>query len=107
MFLKRHLRGMVLSMMFISAAATTCLSESYDPDPYDNIPPVVSLEFHYLVPERANVQVQHAFSKGRLVLLGSVTHRNRAYAGVAVAFVPQDIPELSPNSFHPPAPLRC
>jgi hypothetical protein len=108
MFLKRYLRGAVLAMMFISAAATTCVSDSYDPDPFDDNPPVVTLEFHYLVRDRASVQVQYAFSGNRLIVLGSAAHRNRAHSSAAVAFVPQDLPELSSNTLlYPPVPLRC
>jgi hypothetical protein len=107
MFLKAYLRGTVLAMMFILAAAASCLSESYDPDPYDDAPPVVTLEFQYLVPEYASIQMQNAFSRSHLTLLGSTQHRNRAQAGQAVAFVPQDSPDIASSSFPVPMPLRC
>jgi hypothetical protein len=107
MFLRRYLRGAVLAVMFVLAAATTCLCDSYDPDPYDSTPPVVILQFQYLVPERASGQVQNAFSRGRSNLFGSAQHRNRARAGQAVAFVPQDSPKLFSDFFQTPMPLRC
>jgi hypothetical protein len=107
MFLSRYLRGTVLAAMFTLAAATTCLCDSYDPDPYDNTPPVVILQFQYLVPERGSTQVQNAFCRSRLNLLGSAQHRNRTRAGQAVAFVPQDSPKLLSDFFQAPVPLRC
>jgi hypothetical protein len=107
MALKRYFRNAVLAIMFISAAATTCISESYDPDPYDDIPPVVSLEFHYLVPERASVQVQQALSWSKLVILGSAQYRNHAHAAATTPFAPQFLLEPSSNSFQATMALRC
>ncbi|HEX7289237.1 MAG TPA: hypothetical protein VF532_23835 [Candidatus Angelobacter sp.] len=107
MFLRRYLRGTVLAVMFVLAAATTCLCDSYDPDPYDDAPPVVILQFQYLVSEHASAQVQNNFSRGRLNLFGGAQHRNRARAGRAVAFVPQDSAKLFSDYFQTPVPLRC
>lgn len=107
MFLRRYMRGAVLAVMFTLAAATTCLCDSYDPDPYDDTPPVVVLQFQYVVPEHASAQVQNAFSRSRLNLFGSAQHRNRARAGQAVAFVPQDSPRLFSGFFQALIPLRC
>lgn len=58
MFLVSHrtLRGMVLGLMFFLAGTSCCWSNSYDPDPYDNIPPVVRVDFNYVVPSAVTVR---------------------------------------------------
>ncbi|MBZ5494329.1 MAG: hypothetical protein LAO76_25670 [Acidobacteriia bacterium] len=65
MFLLSHrsLRGFVLGLMFFLAGGTICWSDSYDPDPYDDIPPVVTVDFNYVVPSQItrhapNIQVE-------------------------------------------------
>lgn len=57
MFLKSHrlLRAMVLGLMFFLAVTAPCSANSYDPDPYDDTPPVVSVEFNYVVPSQPNL----------------------------------------------------
>lgn len=57
MFLLSHrsLRGIVLGLMFFLAGTACCWSDSYDPDPYDDIPPVVTVEFNYVVPSPITV----------------------------------------------------
>ncbi len=57
MFLPSHrsLRGIVLGLMFFLAGTACCWSDSYDPDPYDDIPPVVTVEFNYVVPSPVTV----------------------------------------------------
>jgi hypothetical protein len=58
MFLVAHkfVRRTVLGLMFILAGAACCWCDSYDPDPYDDIPPVVTVEFNYVVPKRVSVR---------------------------------------------------
>jgi hypothetical protein len=58
MFLVSHrtLRGIVLGLMFFLAGTSCCWSNSYDPDPYDDIPPIVSVDFHYVVPSVVTVR---------------------------------------------------
>ncbi len=46
--LLRISRGAVLGLMFMLAGSAPCWCDSYDPDPYDDIPPIVSVEFHCL-----------------------------------------------------------
>lgn len=46
---------MVLGLMFFLAVTAPCSTNSYDPDPYDDIPPVVSVEFNYVVPSQPNL----------------------------------------------------
>jgi hypothetical protein len=42
-------------MVFLAGtAAFSC--DSYDPDPYDDIPPVVTVDFNYVVPGRINIR---------------------------------------------------
>ena len=66
MFLLTHrfVRGIVLGLMFFLAGTACCWSDSYDPNPYDDIPPVVSVEFNYVIPNlvsvpRPAVQIKH------------------------------------------------
>jgi hypothetical protein len=46
----RYIRGIVLGLMFFLAGTAFCSSDSYDPNPYDDIPPVVTVEYNYVVP---------------------------------------------------------
>ena len=58
MFLLAHrwLRGLVLGCMVILAGTASCSCDSYDPDPYDDTPPVVTVEFNYVVPGRVSIR---------------------------------------------------
>lgn len=58
MFLVSHrtLRGIVLGLMFFLAGTSCCWSDSYDPDPYDDTPPVVTVDFNYVVPSVVTVR---------------------------------------------------
>lgn len=58
MFVRSHrsLRGIVIGLMFFLAGAACCRSDSYDPDPYDDIPPVVTVDFNYVVPSLVTVR---------------------------------------------------
>jgi hypothetical protein len=59
MFLLAHrfLRGTVLGLMCFLAGAASCSCDSYDPNPYDDIPPVVTVEFNYVIP--SGVALRH------------------------------------------------
>ncbi len=46
--------------MFFLAGTAFCSSDAYDPNPYDDIPPVVTVEFNYLIPGQLSAQVSHA-----------------------------------------------
>src|ERR1051326_12281 len=64
MFLSyRVMRSVVLGLMFFLAVMAPCSSNSYDPDPYDDTPPVVAVEFNYVVPAGINVRHQGAESR--------------------------------------------
>jgi hypothetical protein len=56
----RLLRGIVLGLMFFLAGTACCWSDSYDPNPYDDIPPVVTVDFNYVVPSAITVRVPRA-----------------------------------------------
>src|SRR5436309_14737952 len=57
MFLLSHrsLRCIVLGLMFFLAGTASSRCDSYDPDPYDDIPPVVTVDFNYVVPSQVTV----------------------------------------------------
>ncbi len=59
MFLLAHkwIRGLVLGCMMILAGTASCSSDSYDPDPYDDVPPVVTVDFNYVVPGRITIRL--------------------------------------------------
>jgi len=42
--------------MVLLAGTASFSSDSYDPDPYDDTPPVVSIEFNYVVPGQINIR---------------------------------------------------
>ena len=58
MFLLAHrwLRGLVLGCMVILAGTASCSCDAYDPNPYDDTPPVVTVEFNYVVPGRVSIR---------------------------------------------------
>jgi len=74
-------------MLFLAGAAF-CSTDSYDPDPYDDVPPVVTVEFNYVVPgQMSHAIVRTALTGGSLHPVGYVeTYR-----------VPMLVTELNPN----------
>ena len=52
----RFLRSTVVGLMFLLAGTACCRSDAYDPDPYDDMPPVVTVDFNYVVPSYVNVR---------------------------------------------------
>jgi hypothetical protein len=58
MFLLAHrwLRGLVLACMVLLAGIASFSCDSYDPDPYDDVPPVVTVDYNYVVPGRINIR---------------------------------------------------
>jgi hypothetical protein len=50
----KYLRGAVFGLMFLLAGSSSCICDSYDADPNDNIPPV-RVQFNYVVPGASNV----------------------------------------------------
>ncbi len=59
MFLRAHrwIHGLVLGCMILLAGTASCSCDSYDPDPYDDVPPVVTVEFNYVVPGRVSIRL--------------------------------------------------
>jgi hypothetical protein len=80
----RIARATVLGLMFFLAVTAACSTDSYDPDPYDNVPPVVTVEFNYLVPSRVSVRRPNAQAR---------SHRN---ASVMVTAQPQGAGVITP-----------
>ena len=64
---QKVVRGSILALMFFLAGTAYCSCDSYDPDPYDDTPPVVTVEFNYVVPSGINIRPQHQ-SKNKLSL---------------------------------------
>ena len=58
-------RATVFGLMFFLAVTAACSSDSYDPNPYDDIPPVVTIQYNYLVPSSVNVRRPNAQAKVR------------------------------------------
>jgi hypothetical protein len=79
-------------MLFLSGTAF-CSSDSYDPNPYDDIPPVVTVEFNYVVPgQMSHAIVRTALTRGGLHPVGYIdTYR-----------VPMLVVELNPDQVLPP-----
>src|SRR5690348_9252149 len=49
-------RATVFGLMFILAVAAAFTTDSYDPNPYDDIPPVVTVHYNYVLPKLENVR---------------------------------------------------
>jgi len=43
--------------MVILAGTASCSCDSYDPDPYDDTPPVVTVDFNYVVPGWVSIRL--------------------------------------------------
>jgi hypothetical protein len=61
----KFVRGVVLGLMFFLAVTAACSTDSYDPDPYDDIPPVVTVEFNYVVPSGISIRQFNVQAKTR------------------------------------------
>jgi hypothetical protein len=61
----RFVRASVLGLMFFLAMTAACSTDSYDPNPYDDTPPVVTVEFNYVVPSRVSLRKPSAQAKIR------------------------------------------
>ena len=100
------MRNTILGLMFVLAVTAACSCDSYDPNPYDDIPPVVTVEFNYVVPHQ--VSALHAAAQIRSPQLGKLQHDLAMMAPGVVAFLaPLPVQAISHGS--PPliAPLRC
>ena len=52
----KFMRRITFGLMFFLAGTSCCWSDSYDPDPYDDTPPVVTVDFNYVVPNVVTVR---------------------------------------------------
>lgn len=72
-------------MLFLAGTAF-CSCDSYDPNPYDDIPPLVTVEFNYVIPGQiSNAVIRTAFRSGGLHALGYVERHQ------VPALVPSDL----------------
>lgn len=51
-------------MLFLAGTAL-CATDSYDPNPYDDIPPVVTVDFNYVVPGQLGHAIVRTAVAGR------------------------------------------
>ncbi|HET9837291.1 MAG TPA: hypothetical protein VFR84_03590 [Candidatus Angelobacter sp.] len=91
-------------MLFLAGTAF-CSTDSYDPNPYDDIPPIVTVEFNYVVPgQLGHALIRTAFTTGGNHPLGYVETRQAFYASAACfereQMVPASLPDI-PASFLP------
>lgn len=98
-------RMMVFGMMFFLAVTAACSSDSYDPNPYDDIPPVVTVQYNYVVPSRVSVRQPNAQAKVRHNASFSVTQPQDAVSTVTVLEA-QAIPALLMGAPQLVIPLR-
>jgi hypothetical protein len=108
MFLLAHrlLRGMVLGLMCFLAGTASCSCDSYDPDPYDDLPPVVTVDFNYVVPSgvtlrRPGTQVTHPQQAP------SPSHASRVTTVSVLALASPLPPMVRQDTLHLVMPLRC
>lgn len=87
MFLRAHkwIRGLVLGCMVMLAGTASCFCESYDPDPYDNVPPVVTVEFNYVIPGHVNIRPQSQ-NKRPLRVNSAIKSRSLPFAEMSGLF---------------------
>jgi hypothetical protein len=104
--INKLVRNTVLGLMFMLAVTAACSCDSYDPDPYDNIPPVVTVEFNYLVPHQVSVLRPGAQIR---VPQTSKSERNLWMIAPDVLTVMESSPLPMTLQGSPPlaAPLRC
>jgi hypothetical protein len=102
----RIVRATVLGLMFFLAVTAACSSDSYDPDPYDNVPPVVTVEFNYLVPSRVSVRRPNAQARTRRNASVIVTAQQQDATAVSTLLAAQTTPALLMGSPQLAIPLR-
>src|SRR5580765_5254489 len=100
----RWLRGVVLGMMFLLAGTACCWSDSYDPDPYDDAPPVVTVDFNYLVPSRVSVRLPSIQGKKQQLAARAMVWRDSEEK--LVLFDNHVAPAFSQSPAHMVIPLR-
>jgi hypothetical protein len=100
----RYFRGLVLGVMFFLAGTAFCWCDAYDPNPYDDIPPVVTVEFNYVVPAQTSVQSSHAALRNDLRILNSTQQQQSQPSDTLYVNHQQSIsafPQGTPPTFLP------
>lgn len=102
----RIVRATVLGLMFFLAVTAACSSDSYDPNPYDDIPPVVTVQYNYLVPNAVSVRLPNAQAKIRRDAAFSTIGTQQASASATTLFAAQATPTLLMGAPQLVIPLR-
>lgn len=102
----RLVRGVVLGLMCFLAAAAGCSCDSYDPDPYDSAPPVVTVDFNYVIPSGVTLRRPGAHVKFPQQALFS-SHRSSVTAPSVLAFSSPVISTVGKETSRLIMPLRC
>lgn len=100
MGLVKYFRGAVLSVMFLLTVGASCSSDSYDPNPWDDIPPVVTVDFNFVKPPVVSTQDSH-HSAQRFAI--SAVYLPLARASQELEFVAPFA--ITPNQARPGTPL--
>jgi len=85
-------RAAVLGLMFILAVAAAFTTDSYDPNPYDDIPPVVTVHYNYVLPKLENVSSFKSQGTNPTDVSRSVIEQQQAPALALALFEAQVIP---------------
>ncbi len=91
-------------MLFLAGTAF-CSTDSYDPNPYDDIPPIVTVEFNYVVPgQLSHAIIRTAFTSSGEHAFGYIARPHAFFTRPAALSqeitVPVTISEI-PESFSP------
>jgi hypothetical protein len=108
MFLLAHkwIRGLVLGCMVFLAGTAFCSCDSYDPDPYDDTPPVVTVEFNYIIPGQVSIRRPQSQNKRHFGLYSGSKLQQLASADVAGSYESHIGSSLLHGSPQWAAPLR-
>jgi len=99
-------RATVFGVMFFLAVTAACSSDSYDPNPYDDVPPIVTVQYNYLVPNRVSVRQPSAQSKVRYSTLFNATAEPQSAASATTILEAQATPALLMGAPQLVIPLR-
>jgi hypothetical protein len=94
----RCVKTAVFGLMFFLAITASCSSDSYDPDPYDNLPPVITVDFNYVVPSCLHLRRPDALSRNHHAVSSEVK------VHLASTFLPLALNECSTPSLQQGSP---
>ncbi|MGC2698213.1 MAG: hypothetical protein WA738_20685 [Candidatus Angelobacter sp.] len=106
MLAHKVIRGTVLALMFFLVGTAYCSTDSYDPDPYDDTPPVVTVEFNYVVPSRVSIRRPNSQNKHRQNV-SFTTRIRRASEQMTSLFEREIALTLNQRPLQMVVPLRC